>query len=143
MVFEPKIAAPPGVAQIDAVLGGKVIANEPAPHTSSNRGLYAAVESRNVMQAVSGKPISRGSTGGCCAWSATGFLSKYPVARESQKFPPKKAPCVALRWSTGKNGAYVYLCAVTLPARKRSVPGYAIIVRFTDGIGPLKATYGM
>jgi hypothetical protein len=23
------------------------------------------------------------------------------------------------------------------------VPGYAIIVRFTDGIGPLKAAYGM
>jgi len=37
----------------------------------------------------------------------------------------------------------VYLCAVRLPARKCSDPGYAIIVRFTDGIGPLKPAYGM
>ena len=95
------------------------------------------------MQAVSGLPISWVSTGGCCACSASAFLSRYPVARESQKLPPKKAFCTALYCSTGKNGAYVYLCAVRLPARKCSVPGYAIIVRFTDGIGPLKATYGM
>jgi hypothetical protein len=30
-----------------------------------------------------------------------------------------------------------------LAARKRADPGYAIIVLFTDGIGPLKAAYGM
>src|ERR1700756_3529859 len=95
------------------------------------------------MQAVSGLAISSGSTGGNCACSASGFLSKYPVARESQKFPPKKRPCSSLNWSTGKNGAYGYLCADRLPARKWAVPGYAIIVRLTDGIGPLKATYGM
>ena len=50
---------------------------------------------------------------------------------------------VALKWSTGKYGEYVYLCAVRLPARKCTVPGYATIVRLTDGIGPLKPTYGM
>ena len=37
----------------------------------------------------------------------------------------------------------MYLCAVRLPARKCTVPGYATIVRLTDGIGPLKPAYGM
>ena len=40
-------------------------------------------------------------------------------------------------------GEYVYRCAVRLPARNSSDPGYAIIVRLTDGIGPLKPAYGM
>src|SRR5258708_25059175 len=43
----------------------------------------------------------------------------------------------------GKKGAYVYLCAVRLPALNSTDPGYAIIVRLTDGIGPLKPAYGM
>jgi type II secretory pathway component PulF len=47
-----------------------------------------------------------------------GSVNKYPVARESQKFPPKNRPCVSLSWSTGNQGAYVYRCAVRLPARK-------------------------
>jgi len=34
-------------------------------------------------------------------------------------------------------------CAVRLAARSRNDPGYATIVRLTDGIGPLKAAYGM
>ncbi len=37
----------------------------------------------------------------------------------------------------------MYLCAVRLPARNWNDPGYAIIVRLTDGIGPLKPAYGM
>ena len=37
----------------------------------------------------------------------------------------------------------MYLCAVRLPARNAKDPGYAIIVRLTDGIGPLKPAYGM
>ncbi len=37
----------------------------------------------------------------------------------------------------------MYHCAVRLPARNFSDPGYAIIVRLTDGIGPLKAAYGI
>jgi hypothetical protein len=37
----------------------------------------------------------------------------------------------------------VYLCAVRLPARNLTDPGYATIVKFTDGIGPLKPTYGI
>src|SRR5260370_5897434 len=95
------------------------------------------------MQAVSGKPISWVSTGGPCACSASGFLNRYPVARESKKFPPKNRPCSRLYCSTGKKGEYVYRCAVRLPARKRNVPGNATIVRLTEGIGPLKPAYGM
>ena len=64
-----------------------------------------------------------------------------------KEFPPfrldARNQCLWRAGEMGKNGAYVYLCAVRLPARKCSVLGYAIIVRFTDGIGPLKATYGM
>ena len=77
-------AAPSGVAQISSVPLGNLISRE-SPHTSSKRVLYAADCSRNAMQAVSGKPISPGSTGGCCACSASGLCSKYPVARASQK----------------------------------------------------------
>src|SRR6266481_1000751 len=95
------------------------------------------------MQAVSGNACSCVSTGGCCACSASAFCNKYPVARESQKFPPKNRPTVALYWRTGYQGEYVYRGAVRLPARNAKDPGYAIIVRLTDGIGPLKATYGM
>ena len=54
----------------------------------------------------------------------------------------KNRPCAWLYWSTGKNGEYGCRCAVRLPARKRAVPGYAIIVRLTEGIGPLKPAYG-
>jgi hypothetical protein len=43
----------------------------------------------------------------------------------------------------GKKGEYVYLCGVRLPALNSTDPGYAIIVRLTDGIGPLKPAYGM
>src|SRR5260370_42557005 len=85
---------------------GNLISNEPLPHTSSKRGLYKACESRNATQAVSGKPISRVSTGGLWACSASGILSLYPVARESKKFPPKNRPCTWLYWSTGKNGEH-------------------------------------
>src|SRR3984893_9576894 len=95
------------------------------------------------MQAVSGKPISPVSTGGCCACSASGLCSLYPVARESQKFPPKNRPCTGLYSSTGKSGEYGYRCAVRLLARLRADPGYATMVRLTDGIGPLKPAYGM
>src|SRR6266481_694292 len=95
------------------------------------------------MQAVSGNACSCVSTGGCCACSASAFCNKYPVARESQKFPPKNRPTVALYWRTGYQGEYVYRGAVRLPALNAKDPGYAIIVRLTDGIGPLKPTYGM
>src|ERR1700733_11327073 len=86
--FPLNTEAPFGVAQICAVFAGQVMSNEPAPHTCSKRGLYGASESLYVTQAVSGLPISPGSTGGPCDCSASGLLSKYPVARESQKFPP-------------------------------------------------------
>src|SRR6266404_2492721 len=141
--FVPNLAAPPGVQQISSVSGGKRMSNEPLPQISSKNGRYTAWESRNAMQAVSGRPISRGSTGGCWACSESALCSKYPVARASQKFPPKNNPCTSLNWRTGNLGEYVYRCAVRFPARKRNDPGYAIIVRLTDGIGPLKATYGM
>src|ERR1700758_783545 len=117
--------------------------SESLPHSNSKRGLYTACESRNATQAVSGKPISWVSTGGPCACSASGFRSLYPVARESQKFPPKNRPCAWLYWSTGKNGAYGCRCATRLPARKWADPGYATMVRFTEEIGPLKPRYGM
>src|SRR4030088_355625 len=129
---------PPGVAQILSVSRGHLISNEPTPHTPSKSGRYTAWDRRNAVHAVSGKPISWVSTGGCCACSASGFCNKNPVARESQKFPPKKSCWVSLNWSTGDQGAYVYRCAVRLPARNRNDPGYAIIVALTDGIGPLK-----
>jgi len=45
-----------------------------------------------------------------------GFCNRYPVARESQKFPPKNRAWVSLNWSTGNQGEYVYRCAVRLPA---------------------------
>src|SRR5258708_33466709 len=92
---------------------------------------------------ASGRAISRGSTGGCCDCSASGFCTKYPVARESQKFPPKNRFCVVLRSRTGNQGAYVYRCAVRLAARNAIDDGYATIVRLTDGIGPLKPAYRM
>src|ERR1700745_1456251 len=87
------VALPPtfGRAQIFAVLEGQLIWNETAPHICSKSGRYGASESLYTMQAVSELPISRGSTGGNCDCSASVLLSKYPVARESQKFPPKKA----------------------------------------------------
>src|SRR5271167_746847 len=88
-------AAPLGVAQIEAVLDGKLMLKE-SPHTVMNRGRYEAEDIRYAMQAISGKPISNGSTGGPCACSASGACSLYPVARESQKFPPKNAAWVAL-----------------------------------------------
>src|ERR1700759_4858986 len=91
----PNVAAPPGVAQIVAVSEGQGMSNE-SPHTVSNSGRYSAVESRKATQAVSGKPISCVSTGGCCACSASGLCSLYPVERPSQKFPPKKAAWVVL-----------------------------------------------
>src|SRR3982074_542485 len=134
---------PPGVAQVPSVPRGHLISNDPAPQPPSKSGRYTAWDRRNAMHAVSGKPISWVSTGGCCACSASGLCSKKPVERASQKFPPKNRPCVALYWSTGNLGEYVYRCAVRLPARKRSVPGDATIVRLTDGIGPLKPAYGM
>src|SRR5712691_10198033 len=116
MVFVPNTLAPPGVSQMSSVLGGNLMSKEPTPQTVSKRGLYAAVVSRNAMQAVSGNACSCVSTGGCCACTASGLPSKYPVARESQKFPPKKSPCVSFYLRIGKKGAYVYLCAVRLPA---------------------------
>src|SRR6202165_56067 len=118
VVLPPNTAAPPGVSQMRSVSGGNLISNEPLPHTCSKSGLYSAFASRNATHAVSGKPISWVSTGGCCACWASGFLNKYPVERESQKFPPKKSPCAWLYWSTGKNGEYVYRGATRLPARK-------------------------
>src|SRR5713101_3046056 len=117
-VSVPNTAAPPGVAQISSVLGGNFMLSESLPHTCSKRGRYSARDNRNAMHAVSGNPISCVSTGGCCACSASGFCSKYPVERESQKFPPKNRPCVSLSWNTGNQGAYEYRCAVRLPARK-------------------------
>src|ERR1700733_6773787 len=94
--FVPKTAAPPGGAQVCAVSGGKLILSESAPQTVSNRGRYLARESLYTMQAVSGFPISWVSTGGPCDCSASGLLSRYPVARESQKFPPKNNCCSSL-----------------------------------------------
>src|SRR6266481_7683547 len=44
---------------------------------------------------------------------------------------------------TGNLGEYEYLCAFLLPALNCMDPGYATIVRLTDGIGPLKPVYGM
>ena len=143
VVSVPNTAAPPGVEQISSVLGGNLISNEPWPHTNSKSGLYSAWEIRNAMQAVSGRACSWVSTGGCCACSASGLCSRNPVERASQKFPPKNRLCTSLNWSTGNLGEYVYRCAVRLPARNSSDPGYAIIVRLTDGIGPLKPAYGM
>src|SRR6266481_7636687 len=138
----PNLLAPPGMAQISAVLAGKRMSKS-TPHTSSKSCRYGAESSRNAMQAVSAKPISSGSTGGPCACSASGACSFIPVARPSQKFPPKNRPCVLSKLSTGNVCEYVYRCAVRLAARSRNDPGYATIVRLTDGIGPLKAAYGM
>src|SRR5919109_1131513 len=143
VALPPNCAAPPGVSQIFSVTRGNLISSEPLPQMSSKSGRYSAWDSRNAMHAVSGKPISWVSTGGCCACSESALCSKYPVARASQKFPPKNRPCTSLNWSTGNLGEYVYRCAVRLPARCPADPGYAIIVRLTDGIGPLKAAYGM
>src|ERR1700730_3986498 len=95
-------AAPSGVLQIASVSAGHLISSEPSPQTTSKRGLYSARESRYAMQAGSGKPCSSGSTGGCCACSAFGLLNLYPVERESQKFPPKKAFRTPLYSSWGK-----------------------------------------
>src|SRR5919109_2636771 len=143
VALPPNCAAPPGVAQIFSVSCGHLISSEPLPHTSSNRGRYFAWDSRNAIQAVSGRACSWVSTGGCCACSASALCSKNPVERASQKLPPKNRPCTSLYWSTGNLGEYVYRCAVRLPARNSSDPGYAIIVRLTDGIGPLKPAYGI
>ena len=94
------------------------------------------------MQAVSGKPVLRIDRRKLCLVGVR-ILSKYPVARESQKFPPKKSPWVAFVLEHREMARYVYLCAVRLAARNSYDPGYATIVRFTDGIGPLKAAYGI
>src|ERR1700740_3646650 len=86
---------PPGVEQVCSVLPGQLMSKS-APQTCSNSDLYCAWDMRHAMHAVSGKPISPVSTGGPCACSASAFLSKYPVDRESKKFPPKKRPCTWL-----------------------------------------------
>src|ERR1700722_2408889 len=96
-------AAPVGVSQIFSELPGHLMSNE-SPHTLSKSGRYTAWVSRNAMQAVSEKPISPGQTGGPCACSESARCNLYPVARASQKFPPKKAFCVVLYSSTGKSG---------------------------------------
>jgi hypothetical protein len=44
-------------------------------------------------------------------------------ARASQNSPPTNAWSVSLKCNTGNCGAYVYRCAVRLPARKWNVPG--------------------
>src|SRR5271166_1066331 len=142
VALPPNLAAPFGVAQIWAVLAGKRMSKS-TPHTSSNSCRYGAESSRNAMQAVSGKPISIGSTGGPCACSASGACSLYPVARPSQKFPPKNAPAVVLYSSTGNGCEYAYRCGVRLAARSRYDPTYAAVVKFSDGIGPPKAAYGI
>src|SRR6266404_6156178 len=110
--------APLGVAQICVVLDGKLMSKS-TPQTSSKSGRYDAVLSRNAMQAVSGKPCSKGSTGGPCACSASGVCSFIPVARPSQKFPPKNRPCTELKLSTGNVCEYGYRIAVRLAALKR------------------------
>src|SRR5882757_9744567 len=102
VALPPSDVAQLGVAQISAIFPGQAMLNEPAPHINSKRGLYGASESLYVMQAVSGLPISAGSTGGNCDCSPSALLSLYPVARESQKFPPTKLPCSASYWSGGK-----------------------------------------
>src|ERR1700737_330061 len=109
--------APWGVEQICSVLEGQLMSKS-APHTNSKSGRYDASDNRHAMQAVSGKFISPGSTGGPCACSASGVCSFIPVARPSQKFPPKNSCCVVLKFSTGYECEYVYRCAVRLAARK-------------------------
>jgi len=64
-----------------------------------------------------------GAGGGCCACSASGLCSLYPVARASQNSPPTNAWSVTLKRDRRNCGAYVYRCAVRLPARKWNVPG--------------------
>src|SRR5258705_13362868 len=44
---------------------------------------------------------------------------------------------------TGKLGAYVCRCGVSLPDRNWYDTGFAMIVRLTDGIGLVKPAYGM
>src|ERR1700687_2217751 len=139
----PNIFAPPGVAQIASDSNGKLILNEPAPQTRSNSGRYTDWDNRNAIHAASGNACSWVSTGGCCACSASALCSKYPVERASQKFPPVNNPTDWVKLNTGNLGEYVYRCATRLPARYGSDPGYATIVRLTDGIGPLKPAYGM
>src|SRR3984893_5397955 len=108
--------APEGVAQTSATLDGHVMSKS-APQTSSNTGRYGAWDILYAMQAMSGSPISSGQTGGPCACSASGVCSFNPVARPSQKFPPKNSCCVVLKFSTGNECEYVYRCAVRLAAR--------------------------
>src|ERR1700745_3141223 len=107
--------APLGVAQTCATLPGQAMSKS-APQTSSNSGRYGAWDILYAMQAMSGLPISPGSTGGPCACSASGLCSNIPVARPSQKFPPKNSCCVVLYLSTGNVFEYVYRCAVSLLA---------------------------
>src|SRR6516165_3181595 len=142
VALPPNLLSPLGMAQISAVLAGKRMSKS-APHTSSKSCRYGAESSRNAMQAVSAKPISSGSTGGPCACSASGACSFIPVARPSQKFPPKNSCCVLSKLSTGNVCEYVYRCGVRLAARSRNDPTYAAVVKFSDGIGPPKAAYGM
>src|ERR1700738_950127 len=108
--------APWGVEQICWVLEGQLMSKS-APQTSSNSGRYDASDNRHAMQAVSGKFISPGSTGGPCACSASGACSFIPVARPSQKFPPKNRFCVVSKLSTGNVCEYGYRCAVRFAAR--------------------------
>src|ERR1700755_1926122 len=93
------------------------------PQTCSKSDLYCACDIRHAMQAVSGKPISWVSTGGCCACSASGLCNLYPVARASQNSAPTNDWSVLLKCNRGNCGSYVYRCAVRLPARKWNVPG--------------------
>src|SRR5438874_1226326 len=112
----PNIDAPPGVAQIDSVSDGHAMLEGSSPQTALNSGRYSAWEIRYAIQAVSDKPISCVSTGGCCACSASALCSLYPVERASQKFPLRRQLGLCC---SGEQGNWVSTCIVALSACRR------------------------
>ena len=89
------------------------------------------------MQAVSGFPISSGSTGGCCACSASALCSLYPVSTPIPEVSTEEQILSLIELELGEGGRIRVSLRRSLGGPIVIRSGIRIIVRLTDGIGPL------
>src|SRR2546422_785108 len=120
VALPPNTAAPPGVAQMSAVLAGKLISNEPLPHTNSKSGRYTALESLKVMQAVSGCPFLEYRREDPGPDGRPDFLTDIRSRVNPRSFHQRRDPvlgCTGVQGRTGHTGI-----AVRCACRRESGP---------------------